>query len=295
MCTSVSSRVTSVTYHLWTPLEDACTELDFRMAEVNHGEDVVGSNSFIQHSITLQQWSSLKSQLECQMAHVTLKATFLPLNSADSEGSESLHVLGSKVSIACSRAEQMVSTSIHYSVYSIPLHSSELSTLETTLSKKFTLSDGPFYKSPEQSLKQLKVKQQAYQGSTFVGNPSISQVKNVCERLLVAGMLYQSCIYLIQPKSTETLGNNITKLSTFRLQQHCHQIHFSYCHNGYNSSIHQSTWAMKISSSLVRMTSTHTWNVNDEALIIFWTEQHFNAFHRASFPEATVLPKMHIL
>ena len=44
---------------LWTLLEDACTELDFRMAGVNHGEDVVGSDSFVQYSIALQQRSSL--------------------------------------------------------------------------------------------------------------------------------------------------------------------------------------------------------------------------------------------
>lgn len=59
-------------YRLWTLLEDACTELDFRMAEVNHGENVVISDSFIQYSIALQQGPSWKSELESQMAHVKL-------------------------------------------------------------------------------------------------------------------------------------------------------------------------------------------------------------------------------
>ena len=53
---------------------------------------------------------------------------------------------------------------------------------------------------------------------------------------------------------------------------------------------------MKISSSLVRMTSIHR---NGEKHNTFpLTEQHINnfmAFYRASFPEATILPKMHIL
>lgn len=51
----------------------------------------------------------------------------------------------------------------------------ELSKLETTLKRKFTdmnssISDGPFFATLEESLKACKVKRQAYQGGTFVGN-----------------------------------------------------------------------------------------------------------------------------
>ena len=110
------------------------------------------------------------------MAHVTLQeqlATFLSLNLADPEDSEPLHGVRNEASSARSRAEQMVMcTNIHtlYSVHSLSSQSSELSTLETTLNKKFTPSDGPFHKSLEQCLKGLNVKWQANQGSTFVGN-----------------------------------------------------------------------------------------------------------------------------
>ena len=110
----VHTWVTSVTWdfdRLWTLLEDACTELDLRMAEVNHGEGGVGSGSFIEYSIALQQRSALKSHLESRMAHVTLLeqlATFLAVSSADPEGSEPLRAMRSEASIARCRAEQMV-------------------------------------------------------------------------------------------------------------------------------------------------------------------------------------------
>ncbi len=55
------------------------------------------------------------------------------------------------------------------------LQSTELSKLETTLKRRFTemnttISDGPFFATLEESLKACKVKKQAYQGGTFVGN-----------------------------------------------------------------------------------------------------------------------------
>ena len=81
------------------------------MAEVNHGEGGVGSSSFIQYSIALQQRSSLKSQIESQMAHVTLLeqlVTIVAVSLADPEGSKPLRAVRSEASIARSRAEQMV-------------------------------------------------------------------------------------------------------------------------------------------------------------------------------------------
>ena len=51
------------------PLEDACTELDLRIAEANHCEGEVGTNTFVQYLATLQQQSCVKAQLESQLAH----------------------------------------------------------------------------------------------------------------------------------------------------------------------------------------------------------------------------------
>ncbi len=55
------------------------------------------------------------------------------------------------------------------------LQTTELSKLETSLKRKFTdmnstISDGPFFATLEECLKACKVKKQAYQGGTFVGN-----------------------------------------------------------------------------------------------------------------------------
>ena len=70
------------------------------------------------------------------------------------------------------KAQESNST-IHYNY----LQSRELSKLEDSLKKKFTdmnssIRDGPFFATLEpDSLKACKVKRQAYQGGTFVGNP----------------------------------------------------------------------------------------------------------------------------
>ena len=97
--------------HLWTLLEEACTELDLRLAEGNNGEGGIGSGTFIQYSVALKQRSSLKFQLDSQMAHVTVLeqlATFLTLSLADAEGSEPLRAVRREASVARSKAEEMV-------------------------------------------------------------------------------------------------------------------------------------------------------------------------------------------
>lgn len=83
------------------------------MAETNHGEveGGVGSGTFIQYSLALQQRASLKSQLESQTAHVTVLeqlATFLSLSLPNPESSEPLRAVRSEASVACDRAEKMV-------------------------------------------------------------------------------------------------------------------------------------------------------------------------------------------
>ena len=96
---------------LWTLLEDACKELDLRLAEANHGKGGVGGDTFIQYSVTLQQKASLKSQLDSQKAHANLLeqlATFFSLSLPEPETSEPLRAVRSEAAVARSKAEQMV-------------------------------------------------------------------------------------------------------------------------------------------------------------------------------------------
>ena len=117
--------------NMWMLLEDACTELDVRMAEENHSEGGVGTNTFVQYSATLQQRSCLKAQLESQLAHVTVLeqlVTYLMLNLPNPESSEPLLSARREASLARSRAEktdgkQHEYAFIHYNGHSYPNHS----------------------------------------------------------------------------------------------------------------------------------------------------------------------------
>lgn len=105
-----------------------------------------------------------------------------------------------------------------------------------------------------------------------------------------------------QPKSIETLCNNIKKLSNSAVQQSVDDViaqfttvlHlFSKCHHGYNSSHFMNDEDIK------ELGKNNMYiNVTKTSIECTFTEQNINnfmAFYRASFPEATVLPKMHIL
>ena len=48
--------------------------------------------------------------------------------------------------------------------------SSELSSLDDQIKRKFSPKDGPFYQSLEKSLSDLNVVRHAYHGVSFVGN-----------------------------------------------------------------------------------------------------------------------------
>ena len=48
--------------------------------------------------------------------------------------------------------------------------SSELSSLDNQIKRKFSPKDGPIYQSLEKSLSDLNVVRQAYHGGSFVGN-----------------------------------------------------------------------------------------------------------------------------
>lgn len=96
---------------LWTLLEEACTSLDLRLAEENHGPSGTGGHTFNEYSIVLEQRSSLKVQLESQVSHAELLeqlATYLSLSVPDPEQSEPLKAVRNEAAIARIRADKMV-------------------------------------------------------------------------------------------------------------------------------------------------------------------------------------------
>ena len=53
----------------------------------------------------------------------------------------------------------------------LPVHQTkEIEEVNTVVSKKFSLKEGPFILGLESALQELDVHRQAYQGGTFVGN-----------------------------------------------------------------------------------------------------------------------------
>ena len=106
----------------------------------------------------------------------------------------------------------------------------------------------------------------------------------------------------MQPKSIET--NNIKKLSNTAILQPVDDVvtnftmvikMFSNCHHGYNTSKFMDEGEIK---QLGKNTKHANKNGAKYQHLFTFTEQDINsflAFYRASFPEATILPKMHIL
>ena len=92
-------------------LEDACKQLDVKIAEANLGSGAGGGSTFQLYSAALQQHSSLKSQLESQEEQVAVLeqlSMFRTLSLPDPESSELVRVARSEAIIACRRADQMV-------------------------------------------------------------------------------------------------------------------------------------------------------------------------------------------
>ena len=95
---------------LWNLLEDACKQLDIKLAEANLGSGTGGS-TFQQYSTALQQHSSLKSQLQSRKEQVTMLEqlnTFLTLSLPDPESSALVHGVRSEATTARRIVDQMV-------------------------------------------------------------------------------------------------------------------------------------------------------------------------------------------
>lgn len=131
---------------MWTLLEEACTELDLRLATERHGQPGSGGATFNQYSLLLEQLSTLKSQLESQTSHAELLeqlATYMSLNLPDPENSAPLIAIRREAAVARDRA------SVHLLFL---IQSREISQLDKNVHKKFTPCDGPHFHSLEDSL-----------------------------------------------------------------------------------------------------------------------------------------------
>ena len=82
-----------------------------RKAEANTGGSGVGGSTFQRYSDTLQQRSSLRSQLDSQLARVTLLeqlSTLLTLSQPQTESNGTLRAVRSQAATARNEAEEMV-------------------------------------------------------------------------------------------------------------------------------------------------------------------------------------------
>ena len=96
---------------LWTLLEEACTELDLRLAEESHGLPGTGGSTFNQYSVLLEKMSSIKVQLESQTSHTRVLeqlAVYLSLSVPNPESSEPLKAIRREAGVARQKADQMV-------------------------------------------------------------------------------------------------------------------------------------------------------------------------------------------
>ena len=96
---------------LWTLLEEACTELDLRLAGESHGSAGLGGSTFKQYSVILKQMSSLKVQFESQVSHARVLeqvAVFTHLTLSNPDSSELLKVMRRESGVARQKANQLV-------------------------------------------------------------------------------------------------------------------------------------------------------------------------------------------
>lgn len=96
---------------LWTLLEEACTELDLRLAEESCGFPGTGGSTFNQYSVLLEQMSSLKVQLKSQTSHAEVLehlAVFMSLSLPNAETNELLKAVRREAGVAREKADQMV-------------------------------------------------------------------------------------------------------------------------------------------------------------------------------------------
>ena len=90
-------------------MEEACTELDLKLAEVKQGEGGIGGTTFVQYSVVLKQWSSLKAQQESQDAYATLLeqlTAYLSLSLPNAETNTILLAAKNEAALARRRAQR---------------------------------------------------------------------------------------------------------------------------------------------------------------------------------------------
>ena len=92
-------------------MEEACTELDLRLAGESHGSSGIGGSTFNQYSVLLEQMSSVKVQHESQSSHAGVLeqlAVFMSLSLPNPETSEPLKAIRREAGVARQKADDMV-------------------------------------------------------------------------------------------------------------------------------------------------------------------------------------------
>lgn len=126
------------------------------------------------------------------------------------------------------------------------LQSTELSTLDEKLKKKFSPKDGPFYRSLDKSLSALNVQRQAYQGGTFIGN-HVHKLLQVHSYMHTKILSHINFFQRIQSSSIKVLCQNmVTVAPNAELKAKAEVVSatftrafelFAKCHRGYNSNV----------------------------------------------------------
>ena len=92
-------------------MEEACSELDLRLAGESHGSLGIGGSTFNQYSVLIEQMSSLKEQLKSQTSHAGVfeqLAVFMSLSLINPETGELLKATRREAGVAREKADQMV-------------------------------------------------------------------------------------------------------------------------------------------------------------------------------------------
>ena len=153
-------------------LEAACHELDFKLATCDVSTSGNPSTS------RFQKLSLLKVELEAQKNLASVLSEMLTFSTLTNEDPYDNPVYES-LKADVDRAQKMICDKVHIYIQTpnlkkitmnFAIQTTEITELERTLKGDFDFSKGVLYSTLDKSLQMLRIKRQAYQGGTFVGN-----------------------------------------------------------------------------------------------------------------------------
>ncbi len=145
-------------------MEEACSELDFNLAKVTVDN---GDNSS-----AFNKLSGMQVELETQRKYAEVIKEIITFYTLTMDGAGDIcgslkEDLGNTQQFISDKVPNII---IHTSGNALIKQATEISDFEHTLKKKFDFSNGTIYSSLDKSFQALRVKRQAYQGGTFIGN-----------------------------------------------------------------------------------------------------------------------------